>query len=241
MLSLKNQVAVITGASSGIGKSIALALAKSGAQLCLLGRNLERLEAVARTAIKDSPSVRCYGIDLAKDKDIVDLQKKLNKDFDNIDMLIHSAGEITIGRLELSSIADFDRQYKINVRAPSLLTQTLLPLLKIQKGQIVFINSSAGLFSKANLSQYAATKHALRALADSLRGEVNEMGIRVLSVFPGRTATPMQEMIFNQEGRDYPANRLLQPQDVAAVVIHALSLPRTAEVTDISIRPMAKV
>jgi short-subunit dehydrogenase len=116
-----------------------------------------------------------------------------------------------------------------------------LPLLKMQKGQIVFINSSVGLVSKANLSQYAATKHALRAFADSLREEVNEMGIRVLSVFPGRTATPMQEMIFNWEGKDYPPTRLLQPQDVAAVVIHALSLPRTAEVTDISIRPMAKV
>ena len=162
-------------------------------------------------------------------------------DFEKIDMLIHSAGVISIGKLEISSVADFDRQYKTNVRAPCLLTQVLLPLLKMQKGQIVFINSSAGLFSKANLSQYAATKHALRAFADSLRDEVNEMGIRVLSVFPGRTATPMQEMIFSQEGRDYPANRLLQPQDVAAVVIHALSLPRTAEVTDISIRPMAKV
>lgn len=241
MRSLKNKVAVITGATSGIGKSIALALAKSGVQLCLLGRNPERLEAVARTARKDSPSVKCYCIDLTEDGEIEELQKKLNKDFDNIDILIHSAGEITIGRLELSSIADFDRQYKTNVRAPSLLTQALLPLLKMQKGQIVFINSSVGLVSKANLSQYAATKHALRAFADSLREEVNDMGIRVLSVFPGRTATPMQEMIFNQEGRDYPANRLLQPQDVASIVIHSLSLPRTAEVTDIIIRPMAKV
>ena len=241
MRSLKNKVAVITGATSGIGKSIALALAKSGVQLCLLGRNPERLEAVARTARKDSPSVKCYCIDLTEDGEIEELQKKLNKDFDNIDILIHSAGEITIGRLELSSIADFDRQYKTNVRAPSLLTQALLPLLKMQKGQIVFINSSVGLVSKANLSQYAATQHALRAFADSLREEVNDMGIRVLSVFPGRTATPMQEMIFNQEGRDYPANRLLQPQDVASIVIHSLSLPRTAEVTDIIIRPMAKV
>lgn len=241
MLSLKNKVAVITGATSGIGKSMALALAKSGVQLCLLGRNPERLEAVARTARKDSPSVKCYCIDLTEDGDIEELQKKLNKDFDNIDILIHSAGEITIGRLELSSIADFDRQFKTNVRAPSLLTQALLPLLKMQKGQIVFINSSVGLVSKANLSQYAATKHALRAFADSLREEVNDMGIRVLSVFPGRTATPMQEMIFNQEGRDYPANRLLQPQDVASIVIHSLSLPRTAEVTDIIIRPMTKV
>ncbi len=90
------------------------------------------------------------------------------------------------------------------------------------------------------MGQYAATKHALRAMTDSLRDEVNPDGVRVLSVFLGRTASPMQAAIHQVEGRAYDPDRLVQPQDVAAMVISALSLPRTAEVTDISIRPMQK-
>jgi NADP-dependent 3-hydroxy acid dehydrogenase YdfG len=84
------------------------------------------------------------------------------------------------------------------------------------------------------------TKHALRAIADSLRGEVNPDGVRVLSVYLGRTASEMQERIHQMEGRPYRPELLLQPQDVASVILNALSLPRTAEVTDIHIRPMLK-
>jgi short-subunit dehydrogenase len=121
-----------------------------------------------------------------------------------------------------------------------MLTQALLPLLKARQGQIVFINSTVGLRAGANVGQYAATKHGLKALADSLRDEVNADGVRVLSVFLGRTATPMQAAIHEMEGRVYHPEFLMQPEDVAAVVINALSLPRTAEMTDIHVRPMIK-
>jgi NADP-dependent 3-hydroxy acid dehydrogenase YdfG len=168
------------------------------------------------------------------------IQKKLNMDFDKVDMLIHSAGIISVGSLEVSSVADFDKQYKINVRAPFLLTQALLPMLRSGKGQIVFINSSAGVNASANIGPYAATKHALKAIAESLRQEVNEQGIRVFSIFPGRTATPMQAEVHEREGKIYHPERLLQPEDVAKIVLQALSLSRTAEVTDVDIRPMLK-
>ena len=231
----------MTGASGGIGKAIASGLAAKGATLCLVGRNSEKLDTLSVSRQLGSTPVQRYRIDLSLDDDIQKLRKCIENDFGHLDILIHCAGAISFGPVESSRISDFDWQYRINVRAPYLLTQTLLPLLKTQKGQIAFINSSVGLISKKDLSQYAATKHALKAFTDSLREEVNEMGIRVLSVYPGRTATPMQEKIFGWEGKDYPPDRLLQPQDVAAVVIHSLSLPRTAEVTDISIRPMGKV
>jgi len=133
--------------------------------------------------------------------------------------------------------------YRLNLRAPYLLTQRLLPLLRRARGQVVFVNSSAGLHAAAGTSQYAATKHALKALADSLRCEVNDDGIRVLSVYPGRTASPMQELLHNQhraDARPYVAADLLQPDDVAAVVVQALRLPRTAEVTDLHVRPFVK-
>jgi len=113
-------------------------------------------------------------------------------------------------------------------------------MIKSRRGQIVFVNSSVGLIARANVGQYAATKHALKAIADSLREEVNADGVRVLSIFPGRTATPMQELVHKMEGRVYQPERFTQPEDIAQVVINTLALPRTAEVTDISIRPFRK-
>lgn len=239
-MSLKNQIAAVTGSSSGIGKAITVALAKLKVQLCLIGRNPERLEIVAQTVGKDSPLVKCYCMDLTKDEDIKELQKKLNTDFGKIDMLIHSAGVISIGGLESSSVADLDRQYHTNVRAPFLLTQLLLPMLRSAKGQIVFINSSAGLKAGVNNGQYAATKSALKAIADGFRNELNIEGIRVLSVYPGRTATAMQEAVSKMEGKEYHPELLLQPEDIAATVTHALRMPYTAEITDIHIRPFLK-
>jgi short-subunit dehydrogenase len=97
-----------------------------------------------------------------------------------------------------------------------------------------------GLAAAAGVSQYSATKHALKALADSLREELNGVGVRVLSVYLGRTATPMQAQLSMEEGLEYHPERLIQPSQVAASVVGALALGREAEVTDIRIRPMLK-
>jgi NADP-dependent 3-hydroxy acid dehydrogenase YdfG len=155
-------------------------------------------------------------------------------------VLVHSAGVISLGTVESAPVEDLDRHYQINVRAPYLLTQALLPLLRSHQGQIVFVNSSAAVSARAKVSQYAATKAALKALADSLRDEVNPDGIRVLSVFPGRTASPMQQAVHEMLDESYRPERLLQPEDVAAAVVSALRMPRSAEVTEINVRPLAK-
>jgi NAD(P)-dependent dehydrogenase (short-subunit alcohol dehydrogenase family) len=153
-------------------------------------------------------------------------------------VLVHSAGVIAPGPMERVSPADFEQQYRTNLRAPYFLTQALLPMLREARGQVVFINSSAGVVAKPDVGPYAATKHALKAVADGLRAEVNQAGIRVLTIYAGRTATPMQAALHERQGQAYAPERLLQPEDVAATVMAALGLPRTAEVTDISIRPM---
>ena len=240
MQSLKNQIAVVTGASSGIGKSIALELAKKEVILCLLGRNSVTLQEVADQVKKSTRHVNCYQVDLSKDQEITDFGKSITKRFDGINLLVHCAGAYSAGPLESASIADFDWQYKTNVRGPYLLTQVLLSLLKSTKGDIVFINSSAVLQANARLSQYTASKQALRAVADSIRQEINAEGIRVLSVYPGRTASPMQEAIFKAEGREYNPELLIQPQDLAMMISNIICLPRTTEVTDIFLRPMIK-
>ena len=164
----------------------------------------------------------------------------LHRDCERIDILVHNAAAMRMGRIADAPVEDLDLQYRTNVRAPYLLTQGLLPMLRQRRGQIVFMNSSAGLTAGAGVGPYAATKHALKALADSLREEVNRDGVRVVSVFPGRTATPLQEQVHAWERRPYRPERLLQAEDIAATVVNALCLPPTAEVTDIKIRSMTK-
>jgi len=237
---LANRIAVVTCASSGVGRAIAVALARQGARLVLIGRNRARL-AETVVEIKRFSTATEFPMDLAQDGNLESLLHYLDAEGGRLDVLIHSAGIIRQGLLEQSSIGDLDKQYVLNVRVPYSLTKTLLPYLTKARGQVVFVNSSAGLSAKRpDSGQYAATKHALKAIADSLREELNPKGIRVLSVYLGRTATPMQEALFQQSGREYHPESLLQPDEVASLVVHSLLLPSTAEVTDISVRPMTK-
>jgi NADP-dependent 3-hydroxy acid dehydrogenase YdfG len=243
MIALENHVAVVTGASSGIGKAIALSLSSQGTSLCLVGRNMAILQRAAehvKSINRAASLVKTYQVDLRIDREIDLLREQIQKDFGSIDVLIHSAGLFHMGKVEQASARCFDEQYQVNVRAPYLLTQAMLPMIRSRAGQVVFINSSLGRQAKAKVSQYAATKHALRAVADSLREEVNADGIRVLSIYLGRTATPMQVAIYEAEGRMYQPERLMQPEDVAAAVVNVLTLPRSVEVTDFHVRPLHK-
>ena len=239
MNAFRGMVAVITGASSGIGEAIALALAREGARLLLSGRSAEKLDLVADRARDLSPAVETFAADLGDDEHVHQLAARAVGTFGGVDLLIHSLGLFVGGPLETSPVEDLDRQYRVNTRSPYLLTQALLPSLLARQGQVVFVNSGAGINpARGQWGAYAASKHALRAIADSLRDEVNKRGVRVISVYPGRTATPMQEEVHRFEGRPYDPERFLQPRDVASVILNALALPRTAEVTDLQIRPM---
>jgi NADP-dependent 3-hydroxy acid dehydrogenase YdfG len=240
MESLKDQLAVVTGASSGIGKAIALSLAKHGAEVCLVARRQELLENVAKQIQTLGSRGHACPADLTKDEEISALRETVQREFGRANILVLCGGAIFHGPLEKAPIADFDLMYRSNLRGHYLMIQTLLPLLRKSAGQIVFINSSAGLRSPATAGQFSATQHAFRSLADSLREEINGDGIRVLSVFPGRTATARIARLYEKETRPYRPELLLQADDVAEMVTHSLRLPRTAEVTDISIRPMQK-
>lgn len=235
--SLTGRTAVVTGASSGIGRSLALALSREGVQVCALGRNSAGLAETAASAQKGGPII-VFPADITIEDEMRGILRHLD-DAGSLDILIHSAAVLFQDPMERARVENLDQQYAVNVRAPYRLTQQVLPLLIAARGQIVFINSSVALAVKrAEIGQYAATKHALRAIADSLREEVNPKGVRVLSAYLGRTATPMQEAVCQAEGKTYRPEVLLQPEDVASVIINTLKLPPTAEVTDISIRPM---
>jgi NADP-dependent 3-hydroxy acid dehydrogenase YdfG len=240
MKPLMDQIAVVTGAGSGIGKAIALALGDLGATLVLVGRRLSPLEAVAAELDSRGAKAHCCTTDVADRTSVQNFTQLFARDFDRLDILVHSAGAIRTGNVADASVDDFDFLLRTNLLGPYILTQNLLPQLRQRRGQVVFVNSSVSVTPRGGISQYAATKSALKAFADSFRAEVNADGIRVVSVYPGRTATPTQEDLHAQEGKPYRAERLLQPEDVAQAVVHALCIPSTAEVTDIHVRPMIK-
>jgi NADP-dependent 3-hydroxy acid dehydrogenase YdfG len=169
------------------------------------------------------------------------LATRIQADFARIDILVHSSGIIKMGRTETSPVADFDAQYAANVRGPYILTQLFLPFLRAVSGQIVFVNSS---ITRANNTDgrgsYAATQQAVHSIANALRDEVNEAGVRVTTIFPGTTATQRQVNLHEISGKRYDPDRMLQPEDVAEAVLFALTIGRTAEITDLYLRPMRK-
>jgi NADP-dependent 3-hydroxy acid dehydrogenase YdfG len=125
----------------------------------------------------------------------------------------------------------------VNLLAPAELTRAVLPELRAARGHVVFVNSGSGLRANPGWAAYAASKHALKALADALRAEEAANGVRVTSVYPGRVATPMQEKVHEQEGKEYDASDWIDPESVATTILTALDLPRDAEVTDLTVRP----
>ena len=206
------QNAVISGASSDIGGAIATAIASTGASVCLVGRNAARLKAIANKLSATARTVMVYDADLTVDSAVKKLVRRLRHKFEAIDVLVHCAGAFTKGKIELTRVQELDDLFRTNVRLPFILTQSLLPLLRLRPGQIVFINSSQGLEARATTSLFASTQHALKAFADSLRQEVNAEGIRVLSVYPGRTATARMKALYKAEGRKYQPSCCFKPK-----------------------------
>lgn len=236
--SLEGRAALVTGAGGGIGGAIAEALARNGAAVGLVGRRRKPLDRVARRMGDTSHAV--YEVDLSSDAAVRSTTRSFLHNFGRLDILVHSNGTHASGALDRASVRTFDRLWATNVRSPFLLTQLLIPALREAQGQIVFVNSSVGLEVRPGVGQFSATQHALHALAESLRQELNPEGVGVLNIYPGRTATDRQRRIFRKEGRRYVPERLLQVNDIAAIVVESLGLPRTAEVTDVRIRPMLK-
>jgi NADP-dependent 3-hydroxy acid dehydrogenase YdfG len=234
------RIAVVTGASSGVGRAIALELARKGTKVYLVARRAEVLRTVAQEAQADGAAPIVYACDIAADDAVRNLADHVATNAGRIDVLVHSAGVYARGDTSSATLDQFDALYRTNLRATYALTQALLPLLVQSGGDIVFINSSIGLTARAGVGQFSATNHALKAIANSLRDEINAQGVRVLSVFLGRTATPRQEVIHGHEDKPYRPERLIQPRDVATTVVSALGLPRTVEITDIVMRPGMK-
>jgi NADP-dependent 3-hydroxy acid dehydrogenase YdfG len=230
-------LAVVTGAGSGIGRAIVLELAGCGVPSCLVGRSISKLQDVAGLTQEIGVESIPLAVDLRDPESAAAVRSKIKSLSRQVELLVHCAATMRFSRVEDSTAEEFHDLLAANLLAPFALTKELLPDICAARGQIVFVNSSIVNHPAVGTVQYAASKHALKGLADGLRQELNPRGVRVISVYPGRTATPLQESVCKIQGRTYLPNDLLQPADVASVVVHALALPNTAEVTDLMIRP----
>jgi short-subunit dehydrogenase len=221
---------LVTGAGSGIGAVLADRLVERGDDLVLLARSTGR----AHDLRADVPGATVLVADLADPEAVERLAGQLPE---RLDSLVHAAGVVDLGPVAELPTTAWLEQLTVNLVAPAVLTRVALPALRAARGTVVFVNSGAGLSASPGWSAYAASKHGLRALADALRGEEQEYGVRVTSVHPGRTATPMQQKVHDQEGRDYSADDWIDPATVAGAILHVLDLPADATISDLTVKP----
>ncbi|MFD5561455.1 SDR family oxidoreductase [Kitasatospora griseola] len=223
---------LITGAGSGIGSAVADRLTARGEEVWLLARDARR----AAQLRERYPEARTLVGDL-------DDPAKLSWAFGHqalpveLDSLLHIAGVVELGTVGETPVKAWQQQLNVNTVAPAEITRLLLPSLRLARGHVVFVNSGAGLRADPTWGSYAASKFAVRALADALRQEEHAHGVRVTSVYPGRTATAMQVKVHQQEGKEYDPAKWIAPESVATAILAALDLPRDAEITEITVRP----
>lgn len=231
MESLTNKTAVVTGAGKGLGKAMAVELAKEGVNLALLARTESDLVIVAEElqAINQNITIKKYVVDVAEYTQVQGVVKSIVADFGQIDILINNAGVLKYGSLSEISVNDWEQVFKINVFGTYYMMHELVPELKKNGGDIINIASTAGLKGSANLSAYGASKAAVINMTESIMQEVRKSNVRVTTVNPSTIAT---EMTLSANFTDGNEEKVLQPEDLAFVVVHNLKLPKRAFVKE---------
>jgi len=229
MTDLNGKTALVTGASRGIGRSAALALAKTGAEVLVhYGRSATEAEAVVAEIRAAGGRGQAVGADLAAPDGPMDLARQVRAIVgERLDILIANAGIAKTVSLEATTIADFDALFAVNVRAPFFLVQQLLPVLK-EGSSVVFTSSLAAHAAVGELAAYAATKGAIDTLVKHFAAALGPRGIRVNAVAPGVVATEMSSFAKTDEGRDateamQALKRVAQPEDISGAIVFLAS------------------
>jgi NADP-dependent 3-hydroxy acid dehydrogenase YdfG len=233
---LQEQTAIVTGASSGIGRAIALTLARNGANVVLAARSADKLEEVARE-IRSTTQARALVVptDVAQENDIRTMVHRATETFGQVDILVNNAGFgyfASVAELDMETV---DRMMSVNLRGAMLCVQHVLSgMMERRHGSIINILSIAAKNGVKNGSAYAASKFALRGFAESLFMEVREYDIRVVNICPGSVATEF----FDRAEQTHPnISKALRAEDIAETVLTALSLPQNANISELEIRP----
>lgn len=233
MINLKNKNALITGAGKGIGKAVAIALAKEGVNIVLIARTQADIDEVAQ-------EINTYGIKtLALTADVADINsvnlaiEKAIASFQTIDILINNAGIAAFGKFLELEPSEWERIIQVNLMGVYYVTRAILPnMIERQTGDIINISSTAGLNGNALTSAYSASKFALLGLTDSLMQEMRKHNIRVTALTPSTVATDMAKELNLTDGNP---EKVMQAEDIAELLIAQLKLNRRVFIKNSSI------
>jgi 3-oxoacyl-[acyl-carrier protein] reductase len=227
---LQEKVALVTGAGRGIGKAIAVSLAKLGCRLILAARTREQLDDVAKTIGNEAVVIPT---DLTRDDELDRLVEQSSKAWGSVDILINNAGWGKRAPVMRANVQDWDQTLRLNLRAPMILAQKLLPAMVAKgEGAVINIGSVSGKSGEANGAAYSASKFGLIGFTQSLYEEVKEYGIKVAVILPGYVDTPMIPPVKNLD-----RSKMIQAADVAQAVLYILNAPSTSCPVEITIRP----
>jgi NADP-dependent 3-hydroxy acid dehydrogenase YdfG len=233
------QYALVTGAGSGIGRATAIALAKAGVHLVLLGRSPEKLEAVAQQVTSEfGVTAAVHPIDLALLDQVGDRLRAIVDDLPQLDIVINNAGMGYTGSLAEMPLADWQQVMDLNLTSVFQICQAVLPKLRQQqRGTIINVSSIAAHQTFPNWGAYCVSKFGLRALSMTLAAEERAAGIRVMTVSPGSVNTPLWDTA--TVDADFDRQAMLTPEIVADTIVRAALLPQAATIEDITLMPNA--
>ena len=240
---LQGKVALVTGASSGIGEATALALARAGARVAIAARRRDRLDGVAGRIADLRAESLVLEADVARPEEAESIVSRTVERWGQLDILVNNAGVMLLSPIDRARVEDWRRMLDLNVLGLMVTTRAALPQMRRQKdGHVVNISSTAGRVANPDASVYAATKFGVGAFSEALRREVYKDNIRVTVIEPGAVATELREHVPDPDTRERidtwaRSMRQLQSEDVAAAILYAVSQPPHVNVNEILLRP----
>ena len=217
-MSISKKNAIVTGASTGLGKHISIKLSQNNYHVFLIARNIEKLELVKKNILDSGGDCSIFSADISNDNDIDKVSEVINK-IAQVDVLVNNAGIGIFNKIENTSVDEWDKHISINLRGSFIMSKMVVPNMKKNKsGKIIFINSVAGLQPYPFSSAYVASKFGLTGFSSSLREELRESNIKVLSYHPGAIDTPF----WNNSKTDFPRKEMLSSEDVADSVVSSI-------------------
>jgi NADP-dependent 3-hydroxy acid dehydrogenase YdfG len=244
---LDGKVALVTGASSGIGQATPLALAAEGARVAAAARRKDRLEAVVSDIAGRGGQALALMVDVADEAQVRDMVDRTRETWGRIDILVNDAGVAAVGPIDGANTEDWRRMVNTNLLGLMYATHAVLPLMKAQgSGHIVNVSSEAGRKVHGGDAVYAATKWGVGAFSEALRQEVEKHHIRVTIIEPGVVATEMQEYVIAQAATEPLAARIrsvppLASENIAAAIVYAVTQPERVAVSEMLIMPSEEI
>ncbi|WP_432412161.1 SDR family NAD(P)-dependent oxidoreductase [Rasiella sp. SM2506] len=239
-MNIKNKIVLITGATSGIGRATAYLFAENGAKLILCGRRQERLETIAKELSKLT-EVHTLQFDVRDKETVFKKIESLPKAFSEIDILINNAGNAHgLDSIQNGNVDDWDAMLDINVKGLLYVSKAVLPvMLKNNSGHIINIGSTAGKEVYPNGNVYCASKHAVDAINQGMRLDLNGKGIHVGAINPGLVETEFSEVRFkgdtDRAEKVYQNFTPLRPEDIADILLFAVTRPPHVTIADLTV------